>query len=251
MQRCPGRRREAGACAGHKKSAPASAEKNWRLPLRARSARLRDAQNRGGKPTHRARVAKRPPREIERSSRPSALSRTPRLRDASRQPSIDRSRRRLPTRAPNRRLPRPQPRLPDDRPRPMTRSATGPPTALAETADSSTSAHRTDRGAHCREPAFSETAMRLPPRHRACHRQRRGRARRARDPWPALAFAPSHAGLRLPPTVEPSRRSHRRDWRPTAPRDRGERTSDALPKGRPARTAGSKGARLSARRPLR
>ena len=70
-----------------------------------------------------------------RSSRPSVLSRTPRLRDASRRPSIDRS-------APTTADARDEPSIaaastsiaPDDRPRPMTRAATGPPTALDETA---------------------------------------------------------------------------------------------------------------------
>ncbi len=246
MQRCPGRRKEAGAYAGHKESAPASAEKNWRLPLRARSARLREPHKTEGANRRIGAAERNAPREIERSSRPSALSRTPRLRDASRRPSIDRS---APTTADARDEPSIAaasasiPRRP-----PAAHDALCNRTAHGARRDRrpSTSAPRTDRGAHRREPAFSETATRLPPRQRARHRQRRGRARRARAPRPALAFATSHAGLRLPPAVEPSRRPHRRDWPPTAPRDRGEGKCDALPKGHPARTAG-----IERRPPLR
>jgi hypothetical protein len=229
-------------------TAPASAEKSRGPPLRARSARLRDAQNRGGKPTHRACRAKRPQRnraifETERALPNAATARRM-------PPTIDR-----PERADDRRRARrtvvwrglgldapttargPRRALQLDRP---SRSPRPPPPAHHPP--------RTDRGAHCRGPAFSETGTRLPPRQRARHRQRRGRARSARDPWPALDVAPSHAGLRLPPAVEPSRRSRRRDRPPTAPRDRGERKSDALPKGARPERWGSKGARLSARR---
>jgi hypothetical protein len=70
-----------------------------------------------------------------RSSRPNVFPRTPRLRDASRRPSIDRSAPTTADGATNRRLQRPRPRFPDDRPRPITRSATGPPTALDDSAD--------------------------------------------------------------------------------------------------------------------
>lgn len=58
MQRCPGRRKESGACAGPQKEAPASAEKSRRSALRIPVGRAYGrAQNRGDEPTRRARVA--------------------------------------------------------------------------------------------------------------------------------------------------------------------------------------------------
>jgi hypothetical protein len=187
-----------------------------------------------------------------RSSRPSVISRTPRLRDASRRTLRSTgTRRRLPARATNRHLPRPC----LDRPR---------QTPAAHHARRDRTAHGARRlrppqhiSSPCEPtrkppgPAFSEIATRLRSRQRARHRQRRGRARRARDHGPALDVAPRHAGLRLLPAVAPSRRSQRRDWLPTEPRDHGERLSDALPKGRPARTAGHRGPRHAEHPPLR
>jgi hypothetical protein len=182
-------------------TAPASAEKSRGPPLRARSARLRDAQNRGGKPTHRACRAKRPQRnraifETERALPNAATARRM-------PPTIDR-----PERADDRRRARRTVvwrglglDAPTTARGPWRAPATGPPMALAETTAPSTSPSSDGPRRALPGAAFSETGTRLPPRQRARHRQRRGRDRSTRDPWPALDVAPSHAGLRLPPAV--------------------------------------------------
>ncbi len=97
-----------------------------------------------------------------RSSRPSVFPRTPRQRDASRRPSIDRSE---PTTADA----RDEPSIAAASPSIPRRPPAAHDTLCNRTAHGarrlrrpSTSAHRTDRGAHCRGPAFSVTATRTP-----------------------------------------------------------------------------------------
>jgi len=226
-------------------TAPASAEKSRGPPLRARSARLRDAQNRGDKPTHRACRAKRPQRNRAIFETERAL---PNAANARRMPpTIDR-----PERADDRRRARRtvvwrglgldarrppaahDALLQPDRP---WRSPRPPPPAHHPP--------RTDRGAHCRGAAFSETGTRLPPDSALAIASdevapaaretlgQRSTSRRAMQGYACRgAVSPIATAGSAAHGVARSRRAQIR------------RASE----GRPARAAGIEGARLSARR---